>query len=126
MKPIGIDIPIRRGSNGFFKQTFSSADAIKSNIRNLLMTNFGERPINPTFGNNMRRFLFEQDLSVNLKKIEKNITNIIEANFDSVIINDILFERGRNDNQIKIEILFSLASIPTVLERVNVEIKSTS
>jgi len=126
MKPIGIDLPIRRGTTGFFQQTFASTDAIKANIKNLLMTNFAERPINPTFGNNMRRFVFEQDTAVNLKKLEKNIINAIESNFDSVIINDIKFDQQQNNNKINIAITFSITSIPNVLERVNVELKSAT
>jgi len=126
MKPIGIDLPIRRGTNGFFQQTFASTDAIKANIKNLLMTNFAERPINPTFGNNMRQFVFEQDAAVNLKKLEKNIINAIESNFDSVNINDIKFDQQQNNNKINIAITFSITSIPNLLERVNVELKSAT
>ena len=42
---VGIDLPIRRGSDndGFFATTSTTIEAVKNNIRNLLQTNEGER-----------------------------------------------------------------------------------
>ncbi len=36
-----------------------NADAVKRSVRNLILTNFGERPYEPLYGGNVRAMLFE-------------------------------------------------------------------
>lgn len=36
-----------------------NADAVKRSVRNLILTNFGERPYDPLYGGNVRAMLFE-------------------------------------------------------------------
>jgi phage baseplate assembly protein W len=36
-----------------------NADAVKRAVRNLILTNFGERPYEPLYGGNVRAMLFE-------------------------------------------------------------------
>ncbi|MAE55508.1 MAG: hypothetical protein CMK23_05895 [Porticoccaceae bacterium] len=36
-----------------------NADAVKRSVRNLILTNFGERPYEPLYGGNIRAMLFE-------------------------------------------------------------------
>ena len=36
-----------------------NADAVKRAVRNLILTNFGERPYDPLYGGNVRALLFE-------------------------------------------------------------------
>lgn len=122
MKPIGIDLPLRRGNQGFFQQTFTTENAIKSNLKNLLLTNFGERPLNPTFGNNLRRFVFEQDTDITKLKIEETIRDVVSENFPSLRIERFDFEDITYDNRITVSISFSIQNIPDVLDRVSLEI----
>jgi phage baseplate assembly protein W len=124
MKPIGIDLPIRRGNQGFFQQTYTTDSAIKSNIKNLLLTNFGERPLNPTFGNNLRRFVFEQDVQVTQTKIEETIRDVIAKNFNSILVDRVVFDEIKDDNKILLSIFFSLVSFPNLIDRISLEIKT--
>jgi len=123
MKPIGIDLPIRRGRQGGFQQTFTTQEAIKSNLKNTLLTNFGERPLNPTFGNNLRRFVFEQDTEITKIKVEETVRDIILDKFPSLIINDFIFENINDDNRINFTITFSLTQYPNLLDRVSFDLK---
>ena len=52
---IGIDLPFRKsdGSEGWFASTSTTIDAVKNNIRNLLMTHSGERLMQPNLGLNL-------------------------------------------------------------------------
>lgn len=124
MKPIGIDLPIRRGDSGFFQQTFTTQNAIKSNIKNFLLTNFGERPLNPTFGNNLSRFVFEQDDEITKTKIRETILEAVASNFPSVRVERFTFENELNDNRISISMSFSLVSYPNLLDRITLDIKT--
>jgi uncharacterized protein len=54
----GISSPTKRGAV-MFEQTFTSYDAAKSNLRNLMLTARGERVMQPEFGTGLHELLFE-------------------------------------------------------------------
>lgn len=54
---IGVSLPFNAA--GVFNKTYSTKDQIKSNLINLLLTDKGERIMNPEFGADVRRSLFE-------------------------------------------------------------------
>ena len=89
LKPIGFITPLRLGTNrsGILDMNFDPRDQVKDNLKNLLMTNHGERlgifryganlrPLvgervsQPEFGSRLREFIFEQ--------IDDNLPNKIE------------------------------------------------
>jgi phage baseplate assembly protein W len=72
---IGVSLPFN-GPAGPFNPTYSTADQIKSNFINLLLTNKGERLYNPNFGADLKKALFE---GVN-NDIELVIRNLINTN----------------------------------------------
>ena len=54
---IGVSIPFNQPS--VFNQTYTTNDQIKSNLINYVLTNRGERPLNPNFGLSLQEKLFE-------------------------------------------------------------------
>lgn len=73
----GITLPIAHGPQGYFNQSYSVAEQVKSNINLLLRTKKGERRMNPEFGSGLWNVLFEN--------YTDDISNIVE----SVIRSDI-------------------------------------
>ena len=68
---IGITLPIQIGNNAF-NQAFTTIEQAKSNIKNLLLTNRGERVMQPEFGSGLRELLFNfNELCLFIKKILK-------------------------------------------------------
>lgn len=68
---IGISLPFN-GPAGPFNSTYSTQDQIKSNLINLLLTDKGERIMNPEFGSDIKRALFESitdDLTELIKEL---------------------------------------------------------
>lgn len=55
---LGIPYPVVKNPKGFFHSQFG-VDQIKSDLLILLLTNPGERVMNPTFGTPLRKLLFE-------------------------------------------------------------------
>ena len=54
---IGVSLPFN--APGVFNKTYSTKDQIKSNLINLLLTDKGERIMNPEFGADLKTALFE-------------------------------------------------------------------
>ena len=73
---VGITLPIQIGNNGYFNQSFTTLEQVKSNVINLLLTIPGERYMQPNFGSNLYKHLFEQ-LDENVEEEIKD--SIIEA-----------------------------------------------
>jgi phage baseplate assembly protein W len=74
---IGISLPFNAPSA--FRSTYSFKDQLKYNLVNFLLTNKGERILNPNFGTNIRRQLFNQ--------IDEDIyENLITEISDSIIL----------------------------------------
>jgi phage baseplate assembly protein W len=71
---IGVTLPLQKGSNGYFSQSFQTKDQVKSNIKNLILTNKGERLMQPDFGTNLYDVLFSQ----NTDDLEQSIQDSIE------------------------------------------------
>lgn len=58
--PVGIKTPLEIGFNeGIFAMHFNNAEQIHDNLRNLLLTNWGERVIHYAFGANLRKLTTE-------------------------------------------------------------------
>mgnify|MGYP000206128808 CR=1 FL=1 len=82
-KAIGVDLPF--SGDAVFNSTYQSKDALKVNLINYLLTNKGERPLNPTFGAGIRGLLFENINDEQLEDIKDDITNNITSFFPTII-----------------------------------------
>lgn len=60
LQPYGIALPITHGPNGYFNQTFTALEQVKTNLNLLLRTKKGERRMSPEFGSGLWGVLFEQ------------------------------------------------------------------
>ena len=120
---VGIDFPFGRvgGGDGYFKTTKTTVESIKNNIRLLLQTHQGERVFQPDLGMNLKRLLFEPQDEELLIQIENNIVDVFSIWLPFVELNDIKVEEL--DNQINLNIVFSLKRAPNSLESVQVTFK---
>ena len=121
---VGIELPFGRKpgtGDGYFTSTKTTMDAIKNNIKTLLLTERGERLFQPNLGMNLRRFLFEQITQNTVIEIENDIVSTFEKWLPFVQLNDIRVDIGNQDkNHIKIGIDFNVVNIPTELQSVGV------
>lgn len=104
----GITLPIQI-SNVAFNQSFLSIDAIKTNIKNLLLTKKRERVMQPEFGSGLHEILFEFNDDDLADRIEDTITSAIETWLPYVTIEEILVEQDdtlKNQNRANISITF--------------------
>ena len=121
---VGIKLPFGRqpgSSKGYFATTDTTLDAVKQDVRLLLMTQRGERLFQPTLGMNIRRFLFEQITDNTVIEIENDIVETFNRWLPFVVLNDIEVDLKDQDmNKIKINIQFNIVNTPSELQSVGV------
>lgn len=108
LKKIGIGVSIPFNGGGVFNQTFDTTTQLKSNIINYLLTNNNERVFNPTFGGNLRSFLFEQINQGSLNDTKQHIQQILENQFPNIEIKEIDLLGNPDKNQIYFSIKYSI------------------
>lgn len=84
---VGVSIPFN-GPTGF-NSTYTTKDAIKSNLVNYFLTNQGDRYDNPTFGGNLRQYIFEQIQQNTFTNIEDDIQVKINTYFPSITVESV-------------------------------------
>ena len=61
---INLQFPLRRSSKGAFATNDSTINAVVDDLKLLLLTNHGERPVHGDFGANLRSIIFEPGTGV--------------------------------------------------------------
>ena len=111
---IGITLPIQIG-NTAFNQSFTTAEQVKSNIKNLLLTKKGERVMQPEFGSGLQELLFEFNDDTLASKIEETITNSLEQWLPYVTAEQSDIEQtndNKDRNLVNVSITFSILNTP--------------
>jgi len=103
---VGVSIPFSAPS--VFNQTFTTIDQIKSNIINYILTNNGERVLNPNFGSNLRAQLFQNINEDMLSALEIKISNDIRKYFPNVQIQQLLLTPAYEQNAIQLVLTYSV------------------
>ncbi len=77
---ISINFPFAAatGSLGYLEPTSNVVDALTANIKSLLLTNWGERVMQPDFGCNFRQFIFEQKTT----SLKSSVADRVRAQLD--------------------------------------------
>lgn len=118
--PYNFTLPFRlaTSSNGYFEVTETVLDAVISNARSLLVTNWGERPMQYYFGCNLREFLFDPKTDLLRRKIADRINTQFARWLPFLVIDEmyVLFsddEPSLNENAVAIKIVFRFSDDPT-------------
>ena len=123
--PVGITIPYSRSKNGFFNQTFSDIERAKTNLKMLLLTAKGERPLMPTYGSDLRFLLFNpsEEIYTDLIKeavIESSSRWMPEVSIIDIVVDDKNIEQT---NSINLIIQFEIVNIPDSYEQLEITIE---
>lgn len=107
---IGISLPLQIAGTGF-AQTYNTTDQLKSNIKNLLLTQKGERILQPEFGSGLHEILFDFNDDNIEAKIESTINDAFEQWLPYVTITDIVVEQTnalKDRNRVNISLKFQV------------------
>ena len=119
-KFVGVDSDGNNLPGDIFKKT--NAAAVKQSVRNLLLTNFTERPFMHRFGGNLTDMLFRLSTEIDDANLENDIISAIqtyEPRAQVLSINSVI---GADNNEVRVTVRFLVIS---TLQQDTVEINLT-
>lgn len=105
---VGVDLPLIGSTGTFFQLNYTTLDQAVANAKNLLLTNQGERVMQPNFGCNLHKALFEP-ITFDLKaKIDDLIRTQFSLWLPYIFINELVVNPVYDQNRIGISMIVSL------------------
>ena len=103
--------------------TKTDVNAINQSVKNLINTNYYERPFKPEMGSNIRAILFEPADVITTLDLKQSITEVITNYEPRVTLQDVLVQDQPDRNAYSVSIIYringqnSVAQYDTVLKR---------
>jgi hypothetical protein len=115
---IGVSLPFNKP----FNSTYTTKDQIKSNLVNLLLTDIGERVMNPLFGCNLKRFIFEGITETNIENLKANLLNSISIFVPEITVVEIAIAPNVDYNLIDLSVNYVL-NISNTPDQVTIQLQ---
>lgn len=113
---LDISLALTSSTKDVFKK--HNAESVKFAIKNLLLTNQGEKPFNPYFGGNLYNFLFELADDHTERAMTREIKNVIEVFEPRVDINSLetRINMAPDENSAEITVIFKIINTGELVE----------
>ena len=112
MASIGVALPLARDSGDGFVMLKDLKRTIRQNLKMLILTNPGERVMDPNFGIGMKRFLFENYGEDVTAQIETRVQQQVDIYMPMIKVRGIAFDTSRIDsNNLGVTIKYELPQI---------------
>jgi len=96
--------------------------AVKQSVKNILMTNFMEKPFNSTYGGNLNSFLFELDTTVEADILRDQIFETVTLHEPRALMRSVYISLQPETNTINVNISFQVLNS---VEPVSLELSLT-
>lgn len=109
----GLTLPVQRGDTGFFRQGFTSFEQARANLTNLLLTQRGERMMQPNFGTGLHSLLFEQATDDLEERLQLTIEESVGFWLPYININEIeitMTDEMKDNNKADISVKFTVGN----------------
>lgn len=106
-KAIGVDLPF--SGKAVFNSNYLTKDAIRNNLINYFLTNKGERYLNPAFGSNIRRLLFENINQDSLDDIKELVSDDLSNYFPRVVADTFELTASPDSNSVRFYLKYTIA-----------------
>ena len=115
MAGLAPELPLRRDETDGYKLIKTYEGLALQNLKMLILTNPGERIMDPNFGVGLRKFLFEQNDSLTYGQIEGKIRNQVRTYLPYIKVFRINFKRPKEIenafNFVNIEIEYAVGTL---------------
>jgi hypothetical protein len=115
---VGVALPFN--APGVFRSTYTTKDQVKSNLINLLLTTKGERIMNPEFGCDLKKFIFEGIIDTNIENLKQNLLLNISIFIPEITVTDIIVVPDYDSNTIDLNVNYYL-NISQLSDQVTVQ-----
>jgi hypothetical protein len=88
-------------------------ESIKRSVKNLILTDYGERPFQPWIGSNLRGLLFEQMDNQSISGIRSQIVMLLENFEPRVILTSVEINDMSDDHRLRVTLYFRLINSPS-------------
>ena len=105
---IGIDLPMMASTGAGFQLTYTTLDQAVANAKNLLLTDKGERIMQPDFGCDLKKTVFDNITDEIVAKIDKTIRTSFDYWLPYIFINELSVVPSADENRIHIGLSISL------------------
>jgi len=103
---VGVDLPFSAGA--VFNSTYETKDALKANLINYFLTNKGERYLNPDFGSDIKKLLFDNLTEEKIDTLEGIVARDIDLFFPRVRPTDINVLSDPDRNIVVLQMRYSI------------------
>jgi phage baseplate assembly protein W len=97
---VGVALPF--SARSVFRSTYTTQDALRANLVNYLLTDTGERFMNPNLGAGLRSLLFDQMTDDNTDAVESAIRRGITNWFNNISLTDLEITQSPDTNTVTI------------------------
>ncbi len=124
---IGLALPIKPDDNNVFSLTKNSYDQVRHNLRNLLLTNVGERVYQPEFGSRLRELCFEQLDDTLPQRVEDEVRRAVNfwLPYVNIVEVETLTEQD-NKSKIFVRVKFSTTLNSETLQQIELDATYTA
>jgi phage baseplate assembly protein W len=98
----------KRPSGDVYKKV--DAAAVKQSVKNILMTNFGEKPFQPYFGGNLNEFLFNLNTEFDDVQIVEDVRNAIRNYEPRAVVKEVKAVMQDDSYTIQVSVVFQVVS----------------
>ncbi len=92
-------------------QTVDNVNAVKRSVRNLIQTNFYERPFQPELGCGIRELLFEPYSPLTAVFLKRKIAEVITNYEPRVNLESIALDDDPDRNRLKVDLYFYVVGV---------------
>ena len=120
-KALGVLLPLRRGNTGYFNQGFDIMTQAKSNLINLILTKKGERVLQPDFGCDVHKIVFEPLTDDSMANIKGTVQAAVKVWLPYIQIVDVQVSKDEDINSVFAKITFTLVVTPTISDTITLK-----
>jgi phage baseplate assembly protein W len=86
-------------------------EAVKESIKNLILTNRGERLMQPLIGGNVQAMLFENNTPATIKLIQEQIKSVIRQYEPRATLIDVIVRSSIDESTVEVGIYFYISNV---------------